>query len=313
MELIEGITEFQLHDETAVALGKFDGVHIGHRRLLSDILECRGNGMKACVFTFDPAPAVLFGLSDGKELSTKEDKRRIFEKMGVDILIEFPLDINTASISPEEFVSDYLLGKMCARYIAAGEDISFGKGGEGNMALLRDMSRRFSFQVKTIDKVFAYGEEVSSTRIRRCVDCGDMDMAGKLLGAPYTVSGNVLKGNQIGRTLGFPTVNLLPESNKLLPPNGVYYSRVHCPSGTYPAISNIGCRPTVSGEQNVWVESYMYDFDGNLYGQEIAVELFEYKRREQRFDDVELLRAQLREDIEAGAKYHAGKICKLLL
>ena len=255
MELIEGIAEFQLHDETAVALGKFDGVHVGHRRLLADIVACRGKGLKACVFTFDPAPAVLFGLSDGKELSTKEEKRRTFDKMGVDILIEFPLNIKTASISPEEFVRQYLLERMRARYIAAGEDVSFGKGGEGDAAMLKDMGSRFSFQVEIIDKVNVDGEEVSSTRIRRCIDSGDMAAAGKLLGAPYTVSGMVMKGNQIGRTLGFPTVNLLPGSNKMLPPNGVYYSRVRYADGIYPAISNVGFRPTVSGERNVWVES----------------------------------------------------------
>lgn len=307
MELIEGIAEFQLHDETAVALGKFDGVHVGHRRLLADIAACRDKGLKACVFTFDPAPAVLFGLSDGKELSTREEKRRIFEKMGVDILIEFPLNIKTASISPEEFVRQYLLERMRARYIAAGEDVSFGKGGEGDAAMLKDMGSRFSFQVEIIDKVNMDGEEVSSTRIRRCIDSGDMVTAGKLLGAPYTVSGNVMKGNQIGRTLGFPTVNLLPESNKMLPPNGVYYSHVRYGDRIYPAISNVGFRPTVSGERDVWVESYLYNFDGDLYGQNIDVELLEYRRREQRFENVEFLKEQIKKDIDDGAKYHAGK------
>lgn len=304
MEIIQGTTDFQLYTESAVAIGKFDGVHVGHRRLLEEIIEQKKNGLQACVFTFDPAPAVLFGLSDGKELTEKSVKREIFALMGVDVLIEFPLTLETAAIAPEVFVSEILTGRMQACFIAAGADISFGAGGAGDMKLLREMSGDLGFQVKLVEKVCVDGVEVSSSYIRRQVEQGNMELAGRLLGAPYLVSGSVVHGNRVGRTLGFPTVNLLPGENKLLPPNGVYYSKVYYGGRNYPAISNVGCKPTVTEEGTVGVESYLYDFDSDIYGQEIKVELLSFLRPEQRFADVEALKKQLQEDIAAGKRYH---------
>lgn len=304
MEIIQGTTDFQLYTESAVAIGKFDGVHVGHRRLLEEIIEQKKNGLQACVFTFDPAPAVLFGLSDGKELTEKSVKREIFALMGVDVLIEFPLTLETAAIAPEVFVSEILADRMQACFIAAGADISFGAGGAGDMKLLREMSGNLGFQVKLVEKVCVDGVEVSSSYIRKQVEQGNMELAERLLGAPYLVAGTVVHGNRVGRTLGFPTVNLLPGENKLLPPNGVYYSKVYYGGRNYPAISNVGCKPTVVKEGTVGVESYLYDFDGDIYGQEIKVELLSFLRPEQRFADVEALKIQLQEDIAAGARYH---------
>ncbi|MDE7251646.1 MAG: bifunctional riboflavin kinase/FAD synthetase [Acetatifactor sp.] len=304
MEMIQGTTDFQLYTESAVAIGKFDGVHIGHRRLLEEIIEQKKNGMQACVFTFDPAPAVLFGLSDGKELTEKPVKREIFALMGVDVLIEFPLTLETAAMAPEVFVSEILADRMQAGFIAAGADISFGAGGAGDMELLREMSGNLGFQVKLVEKVCADGVEVSSSYIRRQVEQGNMELVERLLGAPYLVAGTVVHGNRVGRTLGFPTVNLLPAENKLLPPNGVYYSKVYYRGRYYPSISNVGCKPTVTKEGTVGVESYLYDFDSDIYGQEIKVELLSFLRPEQRFADVEALKKQLQEDIAAGEQYH---------
>lgn len=304
MEIIQGTTDFQLYTESAVAIGKFDGVHVGHRRLLEEIIEEKKNGLQACVFTFDPAPAVLFGLSDGKELTEKSVKREIFALMGVDVLIEFPLTLETAAIAPEVFVREILADRMQACFIAAGADISFGAGGAGDMKLLREMSGDLGFQVKLVEKVCVDGVEVSSSYIRRQVEQGNMELAGRLLGAPYLVSGSVVHGNRVGRTLGFPTVNLLPGENKLLPPNGVYYSKVYYRGRNYPSISNVGCKPTVTKEGTVGVESYLYDFDSDIYGQEIKVELLSFLRPEQRFADVEALKKQLQEDIAAGERYH---------
>ena len=135
MEIIAGTTDFYLEKDTAVAIGKFDGVHLGHRRLLEEILNKKKNGLAACVFTFDPTPAVLFGLSDGKELTTREEKRRLFEHLGIDILIEFPLTKETAATEPERFVTEILAKQMNTRFVAAGEDLSFGKNGAGNAEL----------------------------------------------------------------------------------------------------------------------------------------------------------------------------------
>ncbi len=300
MEIIVGTTEFALDKATAVAIGKFDGVHTGHRRLLREILEQKKNGLAACVFTFDPPPAVLFGKSDGKELTTKEEKRVLFAQMGVDILIEFPLTMETAAMEPSEFASKILAKQMKAKFIAAGTDLSFGAKGAGNAKLLQNLSKKLGFEVKTIEKVCIDGREVNSTDIREQLKAGKIEQAVKYLGMSYPVIGTVVHGNQIGRTIGFPTVNLLPQTNKLLPPNGVYYSEVCVNGETYRAISNVGYKPTVTEEKILGVESYLYDFDQDIYDETIEVYLFAFKRPEQRFESLDALKEQLKQDIADG-------------
>lgn len=300
VEIIADTTQIQLAQETAVAIGKFDGIHIGHRRLLEEILARKKSGLTACVFTFDPPPAVLFGCSDGKELTTKQEKRLLFGRMGVDILVEFPMNRETAAMPPEIFARDVLAGQLQVRFLAAGTDLSFGAKGAGNAGLLRRMGPELGFEVKTIDKVCMEGEEVSSTLVRREVEEGDMERAQRLLGMPYMIAGEVVRGNQVGRTLGFPTVNILPGEEKLLPPNGVYFSQVRCGDRVYRAISNVGYKPTVTDRKVMGVESYLYDFEGDMYGKHVEVYLHKFRRPERRFDSLEALREQLQEDIAAG-------------
>jgi len=301
VEIIENTVEFHLNTETAAAVGKFDGVHIGHRRLLEEILNRKGQGLASCVFTFDPAPAVLFGYSDGKELTTRAEKRLLFGRMGVDIFIEFPLDRETAAMLPEVFARDVLAGEMNVRFLAAGHDLSFGSGGRGNAALLRKLAPELGFTVETIDKICLDGEEVSSTLVRRYVEAGNLEAVEKLLGEPYLVAGKVVRGNQIGRTLGFPTVNIEPPPSKLLPPCGVYFSRVRHRGKLYRAITNVGYKPTVTDRHSMGVESYLYDFQEEIYGEEIEVYLCSFRRPERQFASVEALRQQLQADIAAGS------------
>lgn len=307
LEIIAGTPDFYLEKETAAAIGKFDGVHIGHRRLLEEILERKKAGLAACVFTFDPAPAVLFGTSDGRELTTREEKRLLFERMGVDILIEFPLNRETAGMLPEAFVRDVLAGRMQARFLAAGSDLSFGAGGAGNAALLERLGPELGFDVKIIEKVCLENQVVSSTSVREQVEAGQMQLVNRLLGMPYLVAGLVTPGKQLGRTLGFPTLNLLPGEKKLLPPNGVYFSQVRCRGKLYRAISNVGYKPTVAEERVMGLESYLYDFDKQVYGESVEVYLLGFRRPERQFESVEALQRQLQEDIAAGRLYHPEK------
>lgn len=306
MEIITGTTDFYLTKETAAAIGKFDGIHIGHRRLLEEILCWKSEGFASCVFTFDPAPAVFFGRSDGKELTTREEKRLLFERLGVDILIEFPLTAETAAMPPETFAGEVLAKRMNTRFLAAGTDLSFGAGGAGDAALLERLGPELGFAVKTIEKVCLDGREVSSTYVRSKVEEGDMRMVERLMGTAYPVAGQVVPGKKLGRTLGFPTVNLLPEKNKLLPPAGVYFSDVRCGGRIYSAISNVGCKPTVTEEGITGVESFLYDFQGEIYGERIQVFLREFRRPERRFESLEALKKQLEQDIAAG-RIRAGK------
>lgn len=304
MEIITGTEDFYLERPTAVAIGKFDGVHVGHRRLLDEILERRQRGLKACVFTFDPAPAVFLGVSDGMELTVREEKRQILELMGVDILIEFPMNRRTTGIRPRDFVTDLLIGRMNAEFIAAGRDVTFGDKGAGNAALLQEMAPENGYELRLIDKVCVDGREVSSTYVRETVEKGEMALAGRLLGVPYMICGQVAHGRQLGRSLGMPTANLLPPPEKLLPPAGVYFSRVALSGRKYGAITNIGKKPTVAGGGEPWgAETFIYDFREDIYGSEIQVELYDFCRPERKFESVEKLREQMERDLEAGRKY----------
>lgn len=297
MEIITETKDFCLEVSTAVAIGKFDGVHIGHRRLLEEILEQKKNGLKACVFTFDPPPAVFFGVSDGKELSTKEEKRAIFEKMGVDILVEYPMDEETAKMLPAVFIGEVLAGQLGAAFVVAGTDVSFGYKGAGNASLLQAMAQEMGYQVKLIDKICVDGREVSSTYVRRMVEKGAVEEAEKLLGEPYAVKGRVVHGRKLGRTLGFPTANLIPEEGKLLPAAGVYYSLVQVGGKEYKGISNVGYKPTVSRDKtHQSVETYIYDFEEEIYGKEIKVLFCRFCREERKFASLDELKKQIEQD-----------------
>lgn len=300
MEIIADSLDFQLNRETAVAIGKFDGIHVGHRRLLEEILGKKREGLEACVFTFDISPAVLFGKSDGKVLTTREEKRRIFKELGVDILVEFPMTLESAAIPAEDFARHYLSEALCTGFIAAGEDLSFGQYGLGDTALLQKLKGELGFEVKTIQKVQIDGKEVSSTYIRTLLEEGDMERVKLYLGEPFCVMGTVVHGRHMGHSLGFPTINLIPEKEKLLPPFGVYKSMVRYGEGLYHGISNVGRKPTVGGDERAGIETYLYDFDGDLYGQEVIVYLHEFMRPERRFESLEMLKAQIKQDVAAG-------------
>lgn len=302
MHIIEQTTRFNLSGKSAVAIGKFDGIHLGHQALIHRIIEQKNKGFLAVVFTFDISASAFFG-GDMKELTTRDEKRHIFEKMGVDVLIEFPLNPVTAATEPETFVRGFLVQQMQAGYVCAGADLSFGKNGAGDYELLKHLSGTYGYQVELIDKVMVDQEEVSSTRVREAVRKGRMEAVSRMLGAPYSVSGQVEHGRRLGRTIGMPTANLMPEEDKLLPPNGVYYSRAMVGGREYKGISNVGCKPTVSDGQKMGVETYLYNFDGDIYGQHISVALLAFRRPEMKFGSVESLKAQMMRDIAAGEVY----------
>ena len=246
MQIISGTTEFTIQKRTAVAIGKFDGVHLGHKKLLSEIIRQKKKGLKAAVFTFDPSPEAFFGRISARELSTKEEKRARFKEIGIDILVEFPFNRETAATSPEKFVTDILLGRMNAAFVAAGSDLSFGARGKGNFELMSKLADEYGFEAKRIHKIEKKGKVISSTLIRGLVESGKMEDAAEYLGVPYSIFGTIVHGRALGRKIGIPTLNQIPPVNKLLPPFGVYYSEVLVNGKTYKGMTNIGIKPTVS-------------------------------------------------------------------
>ncbi len=297
MEIITDTTEFHIDGKNAVAIGKFDGIHLGHKKLLSCILRQKEDNLKSVVFTFDPSPEEFFTGHTVRQLFTRDEKRRAFEKMGIDILIEFPLTEETAATAPEDFVKRILIGQIGADYIAAGTDVTFGYRGRGDQHLLRSLSKELSFELELIDKVRIDGEEVSSTRVRNQVSDGNMAMAARLLGASYSVSGPVEHGRHIGSTIGIPTVNVMPPDDKLLPPYGVYASRVHLGDEVFSGMTNVGRKPTISEKERPGAETYIYDFDRDIYGRFIEVELLEFVRPEIKFNSIDELKKQIESDL----------------
>ena len=298
MEIITGTTKFHIDGKSAVAIGKFDGVHLGHKKLLKYILEQKRDGLKSVVFTFDPSPEEFFTGHTVRQLFTRDEKRREFKKLGIDILIEFPLTEQTAATEPEDFVRRILVGQINADYIAAGTDVTFGAGGRGDQYLLKSLAGELFYELALIDKVRMDGAEVSSTRVRNEVADGNMAMAARLLGSYYSVSGIVEHGRHIGHTIGIPTVNILPQEDKLLPPFGVYSSKVHLCGKVYDGMTNIGRKPTISEKEKVGVETYIYDYDGDAYGEFIEVELLRFVRPEIKFDNLDMLKAQIQSDLK---------------
>ena len=316
MQIISGTIDFKIQEPTAVVLGKFDGVHVGHRLLLEKLIEQKKKGLKTVVFTFDKSPASLF-IQDGvayRELCTLEEKRVIFEAMGVDVLIEFPMNGETAAIPAIEFITEILQKDLNCKILIAGEDVSFGYRGLGDKELLLEHSEECGYQVDIVEKLmtdkFFPGderiEEIGSTGIRKDINEGKVARANVLMGRPFMVKGEVVHGRKLaGGILDMPTANIKWPDIKVLPAFGVYFTEVLVKNKIYHGVTNVGQKPTVTGDADseVLAETYLYDFAGDLYGEELTVRFCEFVRPEQKFDGLEELKAQLKEDLAAGREY----------
>lgn len=304
MQIIRDTTDFVSPGETAVSIGKFDGVHLGHRRLLEELIDQKEKGLLATVFTFDPYPEVFFGYGSKQMLTTLEEKEQLFEKMGIDILVEFPFNAVSAATPSREFVTRFLCSHLRARFIAAGPDLSFGDHGSGNFSLLEELAPEYGFTAKKIEKVIMDENIISSTLIRRLISTGEVTTAARYLGEPYMVRGRIVHGKALGRRIGIPTLNQVPPEDKLLPPFGVYYSDVLIGEKKYCGMTNIGIKPTVSEEKRVTVETYLYDFRDDIYGETATVQLLTHRRPEMKFGSLEELKKTMEQDIQAGRVYH---------
>lgn len=298
MRVITGTTEFETTEPTAISLGKFDGLHMGHQLLVERILKKKKEGLKSLIFTFD------FG--DRPQLLLPEERRALLEKWGVDYLVECPFVEELIHMEAEDFVREILVRRLHVKYLAVGTDFHFGHNRKGSYQLLLDMQEECGFQVEVVEKACYGGEEISSTRIRKELERGNMELVNQLLGYTFSVTGEVLYGHQIGRTLGLPTVNQQPELTKLLPPNGVYATRTKIAGEVFEGITNIGYKPTIGGETRPGVETFLFDLDRNLYGEILTVSFYGYERPEQKFDSLEALKERIQLDVIWGREYFAG-------
>lgn len=314
MIFISGTKDIRM-ENTAVAIGKFDGLHRGHQSLIQKINSYKNNKMTSVVLTFNYHPASLIQGRDPQLIYTSSERRVLAERMGVDVLIEYPFTEETAHMEAVDFIREVLIGRLGARHIVVGEDFRFGNERRGNTDLLQGMSLPLGYnahicsKVRTILPKSFVGDqctdevEISATLIRSAIARGEIEAANEMLGMPYTLIGEVVHGREIGRTIGMPTANLEPESTKLLPPNGVYASAAVINRRTYPAVTNIGYNPTVADHQNRRVETYIYGFDGNIYGRQIEVALYHFARPEQKFESLDALKTQMHKDMENSLEY----------
>lgn len=288
MKVIRNL-EFQW-DHTTVCIGKFDGLHKGHRLLISQAAKEAG---KAVMFTFS--------MAEGSVLYTPLEKRCLAEKLGIDYLVEVPLDESFRRQSPKDFAVDILKDKCGADKVIVGSDFRFGKERSGDTALLKQLGIQNGFDVVVYDKLLLDGEVVSSTRIRNLIRDGRIAEANRLLGTPYFISGEVTKGNQLGRTIQTPTANICPGQSKVLPPYGVYAVLAEVEHRLYHGVSNLGVKPTIAKGNPPGLEVWLFEYEGDLYGKEMTVYLIDAMRRERKFDSLIQLKAQIQEDtVRAG-------------
>lgn len=303
MEYCTGRTEFDIQGNSAITLGKFDGVHAGHRKLMKRILDYKEQGCKAVVFTFDTPPYSVLGQEKPQMLTTNEERRIILERLGIDFLVECPFVPEIIGMEPEEFIKHILVDQLKAKYIVIGTDFRFGHNRRGDANMLAEYAAIYGYQLEVVEKEVYEDDVISSTRIRGVLEAGDMEAASVLLNEPYHVMGNVMHGKELGRQIGIPTVNLIPDEGKMLPPNGVYFSRTVTESGAYYGVTNIGINPTVEHGTARKVETNLFDYTGDLYDTWIDVELYHWERKERKFLSVDDLQKQMFHDIVLSKKY----------
>ncbi len=281
----------------AFALGNFDGVHLGHRQVIGAAAQIASDtSVPTGVLIFEPHPQQYF-FPDKPffRLTPFRAKTRLLDGLGVDVLAALPFDANMAGRSAESFVSDILFEGLGASHIVVGYDFRFGKGRAGDGALLQKMGKELGFGVTIVDEVTDEGETYSSTRIRECLHAGDPQGAARLLGHWWSVETHIVTGDQRGRTIGFPTINL-PLEEHVEPALGVYAVLIEIEDGPhkgmYNGVANIGRRPTFN-KSDVLLEAHLFDFEGDLYGAHAAVSFVEYLRPERKFDGLDSLKAQI--------------------
>jgi riboflavin kinase/FMN adenylyltransferase len=281
-----------------LTLGNFDGVHLGHQRILKRLVErARALGRPSAVYTFDPHPLKVVAPHRSPPLIiSREEKTRLIEGHGVDCLVFARFTRGFAAKHPREFVEDVLVKGLSVREVWVGHDFSFGKGRLGTVGYLRELGEELGFGVRVVPEYRLKGEAVSSSRIRRLVAEGDVGAATRLLGRPYSIKGKVVRGRAIGSSMGFPTANLRV-SSELVPGAGVYAARAYIEGKRLPAVVNVGVAPTFGkGERRV--EAHLMGFDRAIYGRAMEVAFVRRLRDERRFDSPEALARQIGKDVK---------------
>ena len=307
MQLIRDIGQLPELSGSVVTDGMFDGVHLGHQRILQQVMEQAAHmQLPSVLLSYWPHPRQVLGGEDNRVslLSTLQEKGRIVSSIGIDYMLVLPFSQEFSRMSHVDFVEQILIRSLKTRHLIVGYDHRFGRNREGDIRFLQESGKSAGFSLTEIGRQEVEEMAISSTRIRKALQEGEPEKASALLGRPYSMEGRVVKGYQRGRTLGFPTANLeLPEAAKLIPANGVYISRCRVGHHWIPSMTNIGTRPTMGGSSQS-IETHLLDFEADLYDTEVEVALLTRLRTEQKFSGPEELKGQLLKDEAASRKYH---------
>lgn len=288
---------------TAVALGGFDAMHIGHRAIIQKVVErAKTEGLTSAVYLFRNQPKAVVAGGAIPQVCAFEKRLEILASMGVDAVIAEWFTPEYQTVSPEHFVTEYIKNRMDARYVAVGFNYRFGCKATGDAELLKKLCLPLGITTDTVAAVEVDGETVSSSRIRELIQLGRISDATRCLGRQFTFCGSVVAGNQLGRTIGVPTANLAYRQGLLFPKFGVYLTKTRVGDVWYPSITNVGARPTVT-DSTPWVETHLLDYQGDLYEQEIEVAFYEYLRDIAEFSCLDALKNQLDRDIEKAKQY----------
>ena len=305
MKIIRSIAAFNSSEKTIVTIGTFDGIHIGHKKILKNLISTANKeGKKSVLLTFFPHPRMV--LQKDKTillLNTLDEKSMLLEKMGLDYLIIHPFSKEFSRLTALDFVRDILVNKLNTSKLIIGYDHHFGKNREGNIHQLKEYSSLYDFDIEEIPAQDIDDVSVSSTKIRTALKEGSLKTANAYLGYQYMLSGIVVSGKQLGGTIGFPTANIeVKESYKLIPSTGVYIIKTQINSVVFYGIMNIGFNPTVLGKHQT-IEAHLFDFNDDLYGKKITIALIHFLREEQKFNSVEELVDQLNIDKKNAVSY----------
>ena len=307
MKIIRGLNSIKLGNIGCVAsIGNFDGLHLGHRKIINQLKEkSTALNLPLTIISFEPLPSEYFMPEPPARIYPQRDKVRLLQSLGVDNFLCLKFDAAFAQQSPEDFVNKILIEKLGVKYFVVGDDFRFGYQRKGDFQLLKKIGDEKGMQVVDTPTCDHDNKRISSTRIRTVLEAGNIKSANELLGTRYQLSGRVRHGDKRGRTIGFPTLNM-KVLDHLAPARGVYAVRVSGLSNKpLNGVANLGARPTVNGTENR-LETHLFDFDGDVYGKYICVELVEFLRAEQKFDDFGALKLQILNDAEYAQKILAG-------
>lgn len=298
MIYIKNTLEFHIDEPSVITLGKFDGLHRGHELLMEHVLKVsKEQNIKTVVFTFDIPPKQQVSDETSKVLTTNEEKRYKFEQMGMDYLIECPFTKNVMCMEPERFIA-WIVKALQVKVFVVGDDFCFGHNRSGNHEVLKAFEEKYGYKTVVFEKMKEDDRDISSTYVREEIAAGHIFKANRLLGYPYFIYSKVVHGNQIGRKMGIPTINMELPTEKLLPRNGVYVTQTIVDGKEYRSISNVGCKPTISKDNPINVETFIFEFDEELYGKVIKVCFLDYIRDEKRFESLEDLQHQIEQDMK---------------